>query len=99
MKNVHQWLHRRWAVPVISGILILASAATAKLGDAQWPADLLMTAAAAVAGVPIVMKAVRALMARVIGIASPPRPGHHEENTGDVQPRSRNEPGIRAAML
>ncbi len=68
MKNVHQWLHRRWAVPVISGILILASAATAKLGDAQWPADLLMTAAAAVAGVPIVMKAVRALMARVIGI-------------------------------
>ncbi len=68
MKNVLQWLHRRWAVPAISGILILASAATAKLGDAQWPADLLMTAAAAVAGVPIVMKAVRALMARVIGI-------------------------------
>ena len=68
MTNVHQWLHNRWAVPVISGILILASILTANLGGAQLPADLLMIAAAVVAGTPIVVKAVRALLVRVIGI-------------------------------
>lgn len=68
MTNVHQWLHNRWAVPVISGILILASILTANLGGAQLPADLLMIAAAVVAGMPIVVKSVRALLVRVIGI-------------------------------
>lgn len=68
MTKLHQWLHDRWAVPIISGILILASIATANLSDAQLPADLMMIAAAVVAGTPIAIKAVRALLARVIGI-------------------------------
>ncbi|NCT91847.1 cation-translocating P-type ATPase [Cellulomonas sp. APG4] len=59
--------HRRWAVPTLAGALILASFATARLG-APTAADVLMVAAAVVAGAGIVRNAVRALLARVIGI-------------------------------
>ena len=68
MSKAQIWLHGRWAVPVISGVLILASLATDRiLGKPGW-GDVLMLAAAVVAGTPIVITAVRALTARVIGI-------------------------------
>lgn len=68
MNRVHIWLHGRWAVPVISGLLILASFATDRVLGAPIWGDALMLAAAVVAGTPIVIKAVRALGAKVIGI-------------------------------
>lgn len=58
------WLRGRWAVPVVSGLLIVASLI---VGLPVW-GDVLMVAAAVVAGWNIVIKAARALMAKVIGI-------------------------------
>ncbi|TRW45606.1 heavy metal translocating P-type ATPase [Georgenia yuyongxinii] len=62
------WWRGQWAVPVASGALILASIAAARLFGSNQVADLLMVAAAVVAGAGIVVKAMRALTARVIGI-------------------------------
>lgn len=87
-----RWWHGNWAVPVISGILILASFAVQYLADGalntvigpQWWVDagehahgsghvftlanLLMLAAAVVAGYGIVVNAVRALVTKMISI-------------------------------
>ncbi|MDO5495327.1 MAG: cation-translocating P-type ATPase [bacterium] len=60
--------HPRWLRPLAAGALILASWATARLAGPVLPADLLMLAAAVVAGLPIVISAVRALALRVVGI-------------------------------
>ena len=68
MNKVQTWLHGRWAVPVVSGLLILASVATSRIWENQLWGDLLMVAAAVVAGTPVVKKAWSALTARVIGI-------------------------------
>lgn len=68
MNTIHRRLHGRWAVPTISGILILASFAFSALWPSRLPADLAMVAAAAVAGLPILVKAIRALGARVVSI-------------------------------
>ncbi len=57
-----------WAVPAAAGSLILTSLVAAKLFHLSRPADLLMLAAAAVAGGPIVVKALRALRYRIISI-------------------------------
>jgi Zn2+/Cd2+-exporting ATPase len=63
------WLRGRWAVPVLSGLLIVASFATTRLIAAPGWGDLFMVAAAVVAGTPVVRNAVRALLtARTIGI-------------------------------
>jgi Zn2+/Cd2+-exporting ATPase len=62
------WLHGRWAVPVLSGLLIVASFAATRLMAAPGWGDLFMVAAAVVAGSPVVRNAVRALTARTIGI-------------------------------
>ncbi|MFD1505457.1 cation-translocating P-type ATPase [Georgenia yuyongxinii] len=62
------WWRGQWAVPVASGALILASLVAARLFGSDPVSDLLMVAAAVVAGAGIVVKAVRALTARVIGI-------------------------------
>lgn len=68
VNRVRSWLHARWTVPVASGPLILASlAATHGPGPVNW-GDPLMIAAAVVAGAPVVVRAGRALTARVIGI-------------------------------
>ncbi|PYF95621.1 Cd2+/Zn2+-exporting ATPase [Georgenia satyanarayanai] len=64
MNRVQMWLRGRWAVPVVSGLLIVASLI---VGLPVW-GDVLMVAAAVVAGWNIVIKAARALMAKVIGI-------------------------------
>ena len=67
MNKVQMWL-RRWAIPVASGLLILASFAADRIGaEAIW-GDVLMVAAAVIAGAPIVRNAWNALTAKVIGI-------------------------------
>lgn len=73
MNKIHRWLHGRWAVPAVSGALILASLLvgqllTGQLQDATVWGDALMVAAAVVAGTPIVIKAWRALTVKVVGI-------------------------------
>ena len=68
MNKLQQWWYGRWAIPVVSGALILISFFVARgLGSDAW-SNAFMVAAAVVAGTPIVTKAARALMARVIGI-------------------------------
>ena len=68
MDTVRRWWHGRWAVPGVSGALILASFAASRLGDSPLWGDVLMVAAAVVAGTPVVINAWRALTAKVIGI-------------------------------
>ncbi|WP_454083565.1 heavy metal translocating P-type ATPase [Georgenia sp. Marseille-Q6866] len=68
MNKLQQWWYGRWTIPVLSGTLILISFFVARvLGSNAW-SNSFMVAAAVVAGTPIVTKAARALMARVIGI-------------------------------
>jgi len=57
----------RWLVPAAAGALIVAAFGAGAL-DAETLRRILMVAAALVAGAPIFRNAVRALMARVIGI-------------------------------
>ena len=68
MSKVQMWLHGRWAIPVISGLAILISLAMAQILNAALWGDIFMIAAAVVAGAPVVIKAWRALTAKVIGI-------------------------------
>ncbi|SER68539.1 Cd2+/Zn2+-exporting ATPase [Propionibacterium cyclohexanicum] len=66
------WLRGRWAVPIVSGALIAASFAVHGLAGNRsanpLAGDALMIAAALVAGLPIVLAAIKALRSRVIGI-------------------------------
>ncbi len=66
--RLHRLLHRRWTIPVVSGTLILAAFAVARLLGSDTVSDVLMVSAAVVAGAPIVVTAFRALIARVVGI-------------------------------
>ncbi|MGO1536531.1 MAG: heavy metal translocating P-type ATPase [Yaniella sp.] len=92
MNRLQKWFRGNWAVPVISGFLILASFAVTNLGGGvlntdlspRWwidagahahhgtevftLANLLMLAAAVVAGYNIVLQAVRALTTKMISI-------------------------------
>lgn len=68
MNTFRSWLHSQWTVPLVSGVLILASLLASRAAGNQPVADVLMVAAAVVAGAGIVVKAARALIARVIGI-------------------------------
>ena len=68
MNKIHAWLHGRWGVPAVSGGLILASLATGNLVGNQPVADVLMLAAGVVAGLPIAIKAIRALLAKLVSI-------------------------------
>ena len=92
MNWFQRWWYGNWAVPVISGVLILASFAVEHLAAGAWNtvvgpqwwvdagehahgsghvftlANLLMLAAAVVAGYGIVVNAVRALMTKMISI-------------------------------
>ncbi len=68
MKMLTAWPNGRWTVPAVSGVLILASLAAGSLvGLTAW-GDVLMVGAAVAAGAPVVVKAWRALTAKVIGI-------------------------------
>ena len=92
MFAVRTWVRGTWFVPVVSGILILASFGVERLAGGAWNATLgpqwwvdagehahgsghvftladgLMLVAAIVAGYGIVVKAVRALLAKFISI-------------------------------
>ena len=68
MTPFNGFLTGRWAVPIMSGTLIVASWIASGAAGASLVADVLMLAAAAVAGWRIVRSAVRALMVRDIGI-------------------------------
>ena len=58
----------RWTVPTVSGLLIVLSFLADRLAASTLPGDVAMVAAAVVAGTPIVIKAVNALLAKVVGI-------------------------------
>ena len=68
MTRLNNFLRGRWAIPVISGALIIASWIASGAFGATLAADGFMLAAAVVAGWRIAVNAVRALMARDIGI-------------------------------
>lgn len=61
-------LEGRWTVSIISAVAILLSLTLTQVLEVPLWGDVLMIAAAVVAGTPIVTKAIRALTARVIGI-------------------------------
>ena len=61
-------LQGRWTIPIVSGLAILASFALDRLAGASLGGDVLMIAAAVVAGTPVVIKAYHAATAKVIGI-------------------------------
>ncbi len=61
-------LSGRWTVPIVSGLMILSSFAVSQALEAPMWGDVLMVAAAVVAGAPVLIKAVRAATAKVIGI-------------------------------
>ena len=67
MTTVSTWMRNRWTVPGVSGLLVLASFAAQRLVGAS-VGDALMIAAAVVAGTPVVVKAVRAALVRVVSI-------------------------------
>ncbi|HLS61956.1 MAG TPA: cation-translocating P-type ATPase [Ruania sp.] len=68
MDTVVAWLRGRWTVSVVSGVAILLSLTLIQVADAPRWADVFMIAAAVVAGAPVLLNAVRALGAKVIGI-------------------------------
>ncbi|UJP40287.1 heavy metal translocating P-type ATPase [Cellulomonas palmilytica] len=68
MSTLQRPAGRRWVVPVVSGALIVAAFAADELFGAGRVRDGLMVAAAAVAGAGIVVQALRALQAKVVGI-------------------------------
>ena len=67
MTTVSTWMRNRWTVPGVSGLLVLASFVAQRFGGAS-VGDTLMIVAAAVAGAPVVVKAVRAALVRVVSI-------------------------------
>ena len=58
----------RWTVPTVSGVLIVLALLADQLLLSSLPGDVAMVAAAVVAGTPILVKAVNALLAKVVGI-------------------------------
>ncbi|MGC0142082.1 heavy metal translocating P-type ATPase [Pseudactinotalea sp. Z1732] len=68
MTMIRKWWNGPWMIPTVSGLLILMSFFTSRAMGLDGVGDLLMVAAAVVAGVPIAVKAVRALMVKNISI-------------------------------
>ena len=68
MSKLHRWGHGPWAIPMISGLLIVVSFVVARMFGSDGVGNIFMVAAAALAGTPIVLKAARALRVRVVGI-------------------------------
>src|SRR5690606_14176385 len=64
MTMTRRWWHGPWRVPALAGALILAAVLVAQVPRASTASDLLMVAAAVVAGTGIARAAVRALAAR-----------------------------------
>ena len=53
MNKINQWISRRWTIPGLAGLLILASFTDSRGFGAAAAAEQLMVAAAIVAGLPI----------------------------------------------
>jgi Zn2+/Cd2+-exporting ATPase len=68
MNRLQRWWHGPWAVSTVSGALILAAFLAARVLGSDVVSNVLMVAAAVVAGVPIAIKAVRALMVKDLSI-------------------------------
>ncbi|WP_035757450.1 heavy metal translocating P-type ATPase [Granulicoccus phenolivorans] len=68
MNRVKAVWHGRWTVPGLAGGLIVVSLLLTRALNLPGWGDLTMIAAAVVAGTPVLIKAVRALLNRVIGI-------------------------------
>jgi Zn2+/Cd2+-exporting ATPase len=68
MGMLRWWGKGRWTIPMISGFLIVVAFLLARVFGSDEVVNIFMVAAAAVAGTPIVIKAARALTARVVGI-------------------------------
>jgi Cd2+/Zn2+-exporting ATPase len=66
--KLHRWGNGRWTIPMVSGLLIVASFVVARVFGSDEVGNIFMVAAVAVAGTPIVITAARALTSRVIGI-------------------------------
>jgi Cd2+/Zn2+-exporting ATPase len=68
MGTLRRWMSNRWTIPAISGALIAAAFALIQVLHVEMVGNVVMVAAAGVAGARIVISAVRALIARIIGI-------------------------------
>lgn len=68
MSKVQRWVSGRWAVPTLSGVLILTSFFATKFVGSGTAGEIFMIAAAALAGYCIAVSAARALLVKVIGI-------------------------------
>jgi Cd2+/Zn2+-exporting ATPase len=68
METIRTWMTNRWAVPAVSGALIVAALVVLQIARTDIVGNILMVAAAIVAGTHIVITAARALWAKVIGI-------------------------------
>ncbi len=68
MSSTVRQLRQRWGIPALAGLLIVAALLAEHVVDRHVLGDVLMVAAAVVAGAKIVANAVRALRIRVIGI-------------------------------
>ncbi|EPR77139.1 Lead, cadmium, zinc and mercury transporting ATPase [Leifsonia rubra CMS 76R] len=68
MSARRSWMNNRWTIPTISGSLIIAALIILQLSRDDTIGNSVMVAAAVVAGTRIVINAVRALTAKVIGI-------------------------------
>ncbi|MHB1065722.1 MAG: heavy metal translocating P-type ATPase [Georgenia sp.] len=68
MHKFHQWWHGPWGVPTAAGAAILVSFFIARVMGSDATSDVFMVAAAVIAGVPIAVKAVRALKVRNLSI-------------------------------
>ena len=68
MSTLRSWMNNRWAIPVVSGLLIIAALVILQVSRIDTVGNTVMVAAAVVAGTRIVMNAARALRAKIIGI-------------------------------
>lgn len=68
MSTLRSWMDNRWTIPAVSGLLIIVALVILQVSRIDTVGNIVMVAAAVVAGTRIVMNAVRALGAKIIGI-------------------------------
>ena len=68
MGTLRSWMNNRWTIPVLSGSLIIVALLLLQVFQDDTVGNIVMVAAAAVAGTRIVISAARALTAKIIGI-------------------------------
>ncbi|GAA1139029.1 heavy metal translocating P-type ATPase [Nesterenkonia lutea] len=68
MNALTTWMNNRWAIPALSGSLIIAALVLRQVNSTDTAGNIVMIAAAVIAGTHIVIAAARSLWAKVIGI-------------------------------